>query len=325
MKRSRICRNSICLTAALAAALFFCASGGRAAELVDRIIAIVNDEIITEGDISGMLRPLYIQFSTIYGGDQLTEKIEEARQKVINQLVEQKLLLSEAKKQEIVVTEKDLDEEMKVLEERLGSRSAVRIALKQEGITMSQLKKRYQDKIMVRKLVQKVIAPKISVTPVDIREYYILHREEFSEPDQVRLRNIMIKVDGARPPEQAYNLIRELYARLLEGGSFEILAREYSEGPGSEDGGSMGLIKKGSLRKEFDDEIFKMKAGEFSRVIQSPVGYHIFKVEEKVEANDKSLDNVQRDIERKLFSDRMSEEVVRWVEDLKQDAYISFR
>ncbi|MFC1590613.1 peptidylprolyl isomerase [Candidatus Omnitrophota bacterium] len=306
-------------------ALSVLSANGHASNVVDRIIAVVNEDIITETDVDEMLAPLYIQLSTVYGGEQLAKKLEEARIKVLNQLIDQKILLSEARKLNIKVTGRELGSEVEKIKKKFKSEKEFKLTLASQNITLKQLKKRYEEKIMINKMVSKKIAPKISVSPTEITEYFLLNKEEFTQPERAGLKNILIKVTEDRPPGEAYSLTLEIHERLKEGGSFEALAKEYSDGPGKDEGGDMGFVSRGDLRKELDEVAFGLLPGEISDIVLTPIGYHIFMLTEKRDAVEKTIDESREEIEAKIFSEKLTKEIKGWVEELKKNAYVSIR
>ncbi len=300
-------------------------TGFSSADVLDKIVVVVNDEIITQGDLDRILAPVYMQYKSIYQGEELMRKLDEARTKVMNKLIDEKLLLIEARKHDIEITEDEIDEALEDIKKPFGSREAFEKALKQENLTLTDLKEQQRDQLMVRTFIRKQIVSMITVTPIEVSNYYMTHKDEFHEPEKARLGNILIRIKADRSPEQAAALANEIHNRLKEGCDFAGLAREYSDGPGAEEGGDMGYVKKGDLMAEIDSVVFNMKPGETSGIIQTILGYHIFRVEDRVEARTRELQEVSSEIEDRLFSERIRQKIVRLVKKLREDAYISIR
>ncbi|OGW75038.1 MAG: hypothetical protein A2Z72_02660 [Omnitrophica bacterium RBG_13_46_9] len=309
----------------LVPALFLCLSTGSFAEVVDKILVIVNDEIITQNEVDKILMPIYAHYKNTLAGAALTEKIAEARRNVLQRLVQDKLLLTEAKKMEVKVTDEEAQARIKEIKGRFATDEEFETALAQESLLLSELEKKYRERIMIDKLVDSVIRKDISLTPNEITTYYNDNTGEFTEPQKVKLRSILIKLDKGRTDEEALELAKEVLRRLEEGGDFGLLAKEYSDGPYAGSGGDMGWVKDGELMDRINVLVFSMNAGELSGVLKTNLGFHIFKVEEKTPSRMKEFREVKHEIEQFLYSKKVNEKLGQWIEELKKDAYIAFR
>lgn len=310
----------------LIAALFLTAaySGAVRCEVIDKISVVVNDEVVTEGEIDRLMIPAYQKYTGLYKGNVLLKKLEEARQKVIEQLIEDKLMLSEAKKMNIVVDDKEVQDKIEETVKHFESRKAFEDALEQQRVTVKTLRQRYLEQIMVKKAVDKKVGSRIMMSPIDVSNYYNSHLTDFAAPAEVKLWNILIKTDPVNP-QKKYELVREILRRLREGGDFAGLAKEYSEGPNASEGGLMGYVKKGDLMPEIEKVVFNMKEGETSNMVQTSLGYHIFKVEEKRDERTLSFAEARRQAEETVYRDKIQSKVKEWIAGLKKNAYIAFR
>lgn len=295
------------------------------AEVVDKIAIVVNNEIITQQEIDRMLMPVYEQYSAMYHGNELMKILEDARQKIIEQLIDDKLILAEARKQNIEVGERDVDSKIEDAIRRFGSKEKFDEILRSQRLTARDVRTRYREQIMMRRLIDQKVGSGITITPIEMTGYYNKNISKFAQAEALKLRNILIRVKDGRDPETALKLANEISATLKGGGDFSELAKTYSEGPGAEDGGIMGYTKRGDLLPEIEKTVFTLKRGEVSDVIQTSVGYHIFKVEEKREPRNLSLAEARRDIEDAIYQEKVKEKVSGWLSDLKKNAYIAFK
>lgn len=297
-----------------------------AADVVDKIAVVVNNEAITMSEIDRMLAPLYAKFRTTCSDDrELARKLEDARQKVIQQLIEDKLIISEAKRQNIEIDEKEVDGKIKDVEKQFASKNAFTRALMEQHLSIKELKTKYREQLMSRRIIDKKIGAKILVTPVEVHTYYNGHLSDFVQPAEVKLRNILIKIKDQNDVPRAAGLAKDIEAKLKEGGDFSELAKAFSEGPGAEEGGLMGNVKKGDLMPELEAVAFAMKPGDTSAVIQSPVGYHIFRVEEVREQRTLTVKEAYKEIEELIFREKISSKIKGWVDTLRKNAYIAFK
>ncbi|MCM8790398.1 MAG: peptidylprolyl isomerase [Candidatus Omnitrophica bacterium] len=296
-----------------------------AGEVVDRIVVVVNNEVITQSEIDRMLAPLYHQYKSLYPADKLVKKLDDARQAIIAQLINDKLILGEAKKMKIEVTEKEIDAKIEEVQKRFASPQMFEQALAEQHMTLKELRERFKEQIMSRKLVDAKVGATIIITPGDVSSYYEKHASEFTQPEEVKVRNILIKTGPDTDEQKVLERVKEIDTRLKEGGDFAELAKLYSQGPGASDGGLMGFVRRGDLMPDLEDVVFSLKQGEISGVIRSSIGYHFFKVEEKHEQKTLSLAEARKMIEDAIFLERAKEKMKGWVEGLKRSAYIAFK
>ena len=295
------------------------------AEVVDRIAVIVNDEIITQGEVDKILYNVYKQFKVQYSEEELEEKIDDARTNLVKTLIEDRLLLSEAKRRNIEVDDKEVDEKMNEIRDNFKSEEEFRNALTADNITISELEKRYKERIMRDKLIDVEIRGKISVSPQEVVEFYKGHKEEFKDSEKIKLRSILIRVTGERPREEALKLAQTILVRLEEGGDFALLAERYSEGPYASSGGDLGWIRNGELMNRINDIVFTLNDNEISGIIETNLGFHIFKAEDREEPRELDLYEVKDQIEQMIYSQKTNDKLRSWVDRLKENAYIAFR
>ncbi|MCX5687393.1 MAG: peptidylprolyl isomerase [Candidatus Omnitrophica bacterium] len=197
--------------------------------------------------------------------------------------------------------------------------------LETQGITVANLKDRYTDQIMMKKLVDYEVKSKISVLPSETSSYYEKHRDQFMEKAKYRVKNILIKAKDEAAFELAKIEMNNIYNKLKEGEDFDVLAKQYSQGPNAEKGGDMGYIEKGQMLETLEEAIFKLNSGEFSEPVKSEIGYHIFKVVDIKYGRQASLEESQKDIQTMLFQDKFKVMVSEWLSRLKKKAYISIK
>lgn len=295
------------------------------AEVIDKIAIVVNNEIITQSEIDRLMAPVYAKYRTVYQGDELIDKLEEVRQRIVEQLIDDRLILGEAKKLNIEVDDREVEEKIEEMKKQFGSKEALDSMLSEQRMTLKDLRTHYREQIMSRRLVDQKIGSKIVITPIDISDFYNAHAKEFVQPEEVKLRNILIRPKQDSDVQRAANQAKEILRRLKEGCDFGELAKVYSEGPGAKEGGLMGYVKKGDLLPEIENVVFNVKEGETSDIVQTSVGYHIFKVEERRESRSLTLSEVRRDIEDMIFREKIRGKLKGWVEGLKKNAYIAFK
>jgi len=295
------------------------------AAVIDKIVVVVNNEVITQGEIDRILAPAYEQYKSMLSEEQLIKKLDDARQAVMAQLIEEKLILSEAKKQNIEVDEKDVNAKVAEAKKRFPSNEIFEEALAAQHLSLKELRVKFKEQLMTKKLIDQKVGSKVFITPNEIVEYYNKHAQEFSRPEELRLSNILIKPKENVKVEKTVELVSEISKRLKAGGDFAKLAKVYSEGPGAKEGGAMGYVKRGDLLPEIEKVVFDMKEGEVSGIIRTKVGYHFFKVDEKKAPESLSISDARQSIEQALWMGKMKEKSKEWIEELRKNAYIAFK
>lgn len=294
------------------------------AEVLERILAVVNDEVITEQDLQVVMAPVAAQFRTQYTGQELEERLYEARREFLGRVIEEKLILSEAKKMQVIVKDSEVDDMVAEARNKFQSREAFLQALSEQGLSEKKLWERFRDQIMTSKLVSYDVKSKVSVSPGEISEYYRINQGEFQQGERVRLQQILVRVSN-RKPEEAKALAESLVKQISEGAAFEELAKTHSEGTEAKEGGEMGWMERGQLLGEIDTKVFALPIGGVTDPIETSLGYHIFKVLEKQPASLKALSDVRGEIQDRLFKQKLKKRLDSYVEDLKKNAYISIR
>ena len=296
-----------------------------ATEVLERIIAVVNDEIVTEQDLQYMMAPVIAQYRTVYTGQAYVDKAKEARKEFVQKVIEDKLILSEAKRRQVIVKDEEVDEMITEVRNKFPSREIFLKAIEDQDLTEKKLWNRFRDQLLMQKLVNYEVRSRVSVSPGEVSEYYKAHPEEFSQGDRVRLQHILIRSGGARTVEEAKTFAEALVVQLKEGKPFEELAKTYSEAAEAQEGGQMGWMEKGQLLGSIDEQVFTLGAGELTPPIQSSLGFHIFKILEKETSSVKPLSEVREQIQDQLFREKTNVRLEKWISDLRKNAYISIR
>jgi len=311
-----------CLMTALYLAL---AAQSARADVIDKIVAVINNEIITQREVDTILLPVYEQYRTIYSGQDLIKRLEEARQEVMQRLIEDKLILSEAKKAKVEISDAEIEDKVKDMRKRFTTQKELERALLEQNMTLKELRARYREQMMSRTFIMQQVGATITVTPVEIQEYYETHPEEFTVPAQIRMRNILIIPRPDFPSERAAVVAGDILKRLQNGEDFGQIARAVSKGPGAAEGGITDYVTRGDLMPEIEKVVFAKNIGELTDVIQTSAGYHIFKIEDKKEKRHMELSEARRPIDDMLFNRKITVELRSLVAELKKRAYIAFK
>jgi parvulin-like peptidyl-prolyl isomerase len=326
MRRKRHCGYFVVI---LLAMVSLCPPA-EARQVVDRVIAVVDDEVITQSELDQLLFPVYDQYRTLFKRGQFIAKMSEARQALLNQLIEDKLVYAEAKRKGVRVTQEEIEARVRDFRARFGNDGEFGKILADQGLTLSKLKTRYEEQIAIRKLHQYEVRSRIIVTPKEIEEYYRSHLEEFSQAEKIKVKSISIRkseqaVEAGLPDEKARAELERILSLAYQGTDFSELAKTYSEDVKAFEGGELGYITRGELVDEIDQVLFSLKTEDISPILETELGYHLFKVEERIESQVKRLEEVRETVHEILFRKKAEERFLEWVSELKKNAYISIR
>ncbi len=302
-------------------ALAVVALAGRApvwGETADRIVAIVNEDVITEADVLSYLDALLEDQPKSANAS----SPEELQGVVLQRLIEQRLLLQEAKRSGVVVSEDDVVQRLDALRDRVGSDEALERSLAEAGLSKEALKERLREQLLVQRLIDERVRSKIVISPQEIAQVISAHPELSKPGDRVRASEILIRVSEERSEEQARVLAEDIHRRLAKGEGFAELAKEHSEDAHAEEGGRLGWIAQGELMPELDAALFSLSEGGSSSPIKTRLGFHIMKVDERRSAANLTLAEANRAVYQQLYQQKFEEAMTRWLTELKRSAYI---
>ncbi len=293
---------------------------GAEEEVLDGIAAVVNGDVITFSQIRDMVgsreKALHDQFK----GQELVEKIKQLRLAAVKELVDQQLIIQEFKKNKFSIPDYVIDDHIQSLirEQFGGDRNAFVRTLEAQGYTLERFKQIETDKIIVQAMRSKQIKSDIMIPPQQIEDFYRKNVVEYSTPDQVKLRMIVVKKNG----ENGLQMAKEIRQKAVAGGSFENLAQMYSEDGTKDAGGDWGWIDRKTLNETLSKIAFSLKPGQVSQVVELGGNYYILYVESKKNGVTKSLAEVHDDIENKLLQIERQNRMEKWIASLRQKAYI---
>ncbi|MBI4115455.1 MAG: peptidylprolyl isomerase [Candidatus Omnitrophica bacterium] len=299
-------------------------------QLLDRVVAVVNDEAITQSELDLFLRPLYEEFKRQYKGEELRREFNEARLKLLNQMIEDRLVFQEAKTRGITIEDSETDKLLDEMRARFPSEEEFEKTLIEQGFTLTKLRENLKRQATVRRLHDMEIRAQVVVSPLEIEEYYKNHSSEFTEEEKIKVRSITIRkgedaIAKGLTDEAAKKKLESIEGKIRSGKKFEDLAQEFSEDARAKEGGMMGWVKRGEMLQEIEEALFGFKEGEISNVLETPMGYHLFKVEEKQIGRIAPLDEVRDKIRDVIFRQKAQKRFKEWMDELKAKAFITIR
>ncbi len=296
-------------------------------EVVDRIVAVVNDEIISLSELNRLLSPYEERIRTLgYTSEQEREMIYKVREDLLNQLIDQKLTAQESDRASITVSEAEIDAALERIKQQSSyTEEDMVTALEQEGSSMAEFREQLREKILRTKLVNQEVRSKIVITDEDIREYYEANQDEYGGEKQYQLRNILLTVPlyaDSSEKETVEQRMAAVVEQFEAGKSFSELARQYSESPMAETGGELGSFALTDLTPQLQTALDGLEIGEITPILDTEQGYQVIYVEEIVQNPGRSLEEVTPEIEEKLYNEIVNEKVESWLSELRESAHI---
>ena len=307
------------------------------AEIIEQVLVKVNGDILTKTEFEPRQvaiprsRPELANVSP--ESDALQRAVAEVTPQLILEAVDELLLVQRGRELGMALG----DEQFKTIVENIKKQNNLEdeerfgAALKQEGMTLADLRRNLERQMFVSQVQQRDIADKISVTEDESKAYYEAHRNEFTTPSQVTLREILVEVpvagaginvgqdDDARAEAEA------IRARLLAGEPFARLAGEVSDAPSKANGGLIGPVSHDELAAALQELVDRMKVGELAEVIRTPRGYQILKLEARTDTQIRTFEQARDDIGNRVGDQKIAGERLKYLDRLRTQATITFR
>jgi peptidyl-prolyl cis-trans isomerase SurA len=317
------------LKAVLAGVAAVCLCTSAQAEVADRIVAVVNDEVITLSELNSAFEPFRANVLASNTGVEKEKVLAESRMILLNRMTDNLLIEQQSRKAGIVIAEEELMSAIKDLIRRRNiSQEDLQKALDREGTTLEMYKKGVRDQLMRIKLIQREIKSKVAVSDEEIGAYYLKRREDYEGKETVRIRQILLSLpkEVDRAEKEKIRLDAEaIHKLLLDGEPFERLSAKYSQGSAAAAGGDIGYIERGMILHEVEEVAFGLSLNQVSGVIESPVGFHIIKVIDRRGAGLKNIESVREEIREKIDQEKMEKKFDEWLDALRAKSHIEIK
>jgi peptidyl-prolyl cis-trans isomerase C len=288
------------------------------------IVAKVNGAPITRTELDRAMKFMLAQNKV---KQELTvEQRKEAEKAVVDQLISAELLYQAAVKLNIPDIDKRVESQVSQGRSKFPSQEVYEKALKENGLTESNIKEFARKEIYINNLIETQVASKITVSEADAKKFYDDNISKFKQPETVQASHILIGVDANASSEdknKAKQKAEALLKRVKAGEDFATLAKENSSCPSAQQGGNLGYFSKGQMVPEFDSVAFSLKPGETSDVVETKFGYHIIKVVDKKPAGTISFPEAKEEIINYLKIQKIQQGINEYVEKLRKEATIS--
>ncbi len=285
------------------------------ARLQDRIVAIVNSELIMLSDVKREFETEQERLSREHRGTDLAQRLKTAEYMALTKLIERRLQLQEAKAKRVEVSDQEVKQ---ALEEMKRQGSPLDITNPSHVQTV-------RDQLLLMRVADQHIRGNITVGDSELKRFYQEHRDRFALPEEYQLSQIIIRPRSPDGLAEALTKARLAMDDLKRGEKFEDVAQQYSDGANALQGGRLGWVRQGELIPAIEQAVAHLVPGGISDIIESPEGIQIIRMDDRKPKQFRRYEDVQRELQEQVYKQKSQEMYEAWLVELKNKAYIEIK
>ncbi len=291
-------------------------------EVVEEIVAKVNDDIITRSDLQEAEQDILAELYRQYTGKDLDEHVKTAKASLLLTLIDRKILLHRA--QRLFDMDKMGDNLLASFKEdrKIKTDEELRKMLDQEHMTLAELKKKLIEWTAPDQVLGYEVKDRVVVSDKEVDAYYAAHQDEAKVPAVATLREIVLLADPDKKESRRAEAEKVRERAAAPGADFEAIAREVSDAGTRSSGGLISEVKRGELATQLENLVFSVPPGEVSPVLEMPYGFHIIKVESRTDDRVRSLEEMRGDIKQKLYREKFEQTYNDFLKRARKEAEI---
>lgn len=286
-----------------------------AMQLEDRIVAVVNADLIMLSDVKRELAPEQERIRKQSQGGELAQRLKMAEYMALTKMIERRLQLQEAKSKGVDISDQEVKQTI--------------AQMKQQGEQVSDADpltvQNVRDQLTLLRVVDREVRNNVMVGETEMKRYYKEHQDRFALPEEYTLSQILIQPRSADGTAEALEKARIALADLTRGEKFEDVAVRYSDGPNASRGGRLGLVRQGELMPAIERAIAPLAPGGISGIVETGEGFHLIRVDEKTPKQFRPFDEVKFEIQALVFQQKSEDIFQSWLVNLKNKAYIEIK
>jgi peptidyl-prolyl cis-trans isomerase SurA len=296
--------------------------------VVDRIVAVVNQDIITLSEVEKWTNPLKAE---IVAEDRLEkqDRTQALFRQVLEKLIEEKLLDQEVKKSGVKVSSKEIEATLDEVMRRNGAtKEDLEKALTVEGLTLEAFRKQIEKNLQRQKLIHWSVKVEEKAGEKELREFYQKNIGRYRTNETYRPGQILFVIPKEATPEEVREIrkkCQKVLERVKKGEDFGEMALLYSEDSSNKDHGDLGFFKKGELLPAFEKEALRLKVGEVSGILRTEFGFHILKLLDRKGTAPLSFEEVTERVRADYYDGEMEKAFRQFLSTLKEKSVIEIR
>lgn len=294
--------------------------------VVDRVVAVVDDEVILSTELMMRVAPMAFELQKITDPRERARRQAKLAAEVLNEMVNEELVTQAARNAKLDVGEKEVQAAIADLKKQnnLDDEQLVD-ALRMQGYNMSSYRKDVRNQILRMRAINTLVRPRVSITEDDVRAKYDEKARRSSQVSEVKLHHILL----AMPANADEATVRETRAKAADiitrakaGEDFSELAATYSDDPATKNiGGDLGWIKHNMIATEWEVVVFAMSKGETRGPIVGPRGLHVFHVSDVKDSKQEGFEDVKEQLRNELYRVEMDKQTRLWVDELRKKSH----
>jgi peptidyl-prolyl cis-trans isomerase SurA len=300
----------------------FMAPQARAAHVVERIIARVNSEIVTQHQFEKEKANLRTELSQQYSGADLDAKVNDESKDLLRHLIDESLMVQKAKDQDINV-ETDLIKKLDSMrqEAKVATIEDFEKEAEDAGINWEDYKEQIRRQLLMQEVISREVGSRLVISREDMRQFYNQHKEDFRSEGMVHLVEILIS-NTKYKPDEAQKRAQAAVAELKGGAKFSVIVKKYSDDPNAEQGGDIGLEKESALPSTIAAALAKIDVNENTDAIPVRSGFVILRLQERFSPGIPAFEEVESRVNEALYAQRMEPKLREYLTQLRKDSYI---
>lgn len=299
----------------LCLAIFLSHALASAAHVTDRIIAVVNSELITLSELKAEVAAEEKRLQERYQGEELQRRLQQVEYMTLTRMIERKLQIQLARAKGVDVTDEEIQRAVQELR-RQGEHV---------DATNPDEKKSLKEQLLLLKVVDREVRSGVMVSEAEMLRYYETHLSRFMLPEEYRISQILIVPRPTQDRAEARAKAASVAAALKRGADFAEMALRYSDGPGATRGGNLGFVRQGELVPAIERALAGLQPGQITEPIETPEGFHIIRLDEKKPPQFRPFAEVKNEIQGLVYQQKSEDVYQLWLADLKNRAFIEVK
>jgi peptidyl-prolyl cis-trans isomerase SurA len=309
--------------------------------VLEQVLVKVNGDIITKSELEERqitaLRMKNVNPDTLKDDEELKKALAEVTPQILVNAIDEMLILQLGKEKGLRLSDEQFNRWLTSMrkEQSLEDDKKFEAALKQEGMTLSDVRRNVERQFLIEEVRRDEFGGKLQITEEEARQYYLTHQQEFVEPASITLREILVEVQttgrggqamiNVGADDAAAKKAEAIRARLVGGEDFAKVATEESASPSKANGGLIGPFNVSELSADLQKVFEKMKPGEITQPIRSARGYQIFKLESSKVSAQRAFDAVRDLVAERVYNERSRVEMRKFLDRVRRQAIIVWK
>lgn len=296
--------------------------------LIDEVMAVVNHHSITKSEIDRELMPTFKKLHATYHGEAYLQLVSSIEYNVMMKKINERLELEEADRVGLSVTDDEVDRAINDIMQKnsMTARWQLETALSAQGLTFHQYRRKLKKQLTVMKLINSQVRSTVVISPDEVRDYFLKHREDYRLPAHVTLTDIFLRIPEGATAEQITAIQKSgehILRQIARGDDFEMLAGSESQGPNAETGGLLGDLTKDQLLPELVTPAFSIPVGKNSGLIRTSRGFYIIRVLHRDAQPYEKFADIKQSILNKLTKKTTEKRIRLWLEKLREHSFVA--